>query len=259
MDGSRFSGQFREASIATMSGQGESAATESARRETDIRLLSFDEACPYLPERQATLRGFVASKAAPALYRQLMDHGFRRSGRLFYQPACAACQGCVPIRVLVDEFAPNRSQRRCRQRNTDITVTVDTPELTDEKLQLYRTYVQHKHGTPAENDMGAVRDFLYNPVVATREFCYRSGDGKLLAVGICDLFADALSSVYCYYDVAEARRGLGTYSALFEIGYARRLRLAYYYLGFVVRQCHSMSYKANFRPHQLLGLDGTWQ
>lgn len=222
------------------------------------RSLAFDEPCPYLPEREATLQGFLANQVDPHLYRQLMDLGFRRSGRFFYQNVCRACSECVPLRVRVDSFQPSKSQRRCVRRNTDLCLTVGTPELTVEKYDLYCRYLVEKHGDSSEKNMGAVRDFLYNPVVDSVEFCYRDRQGRLVAVGLCDVFEDALSSVYCYYEPAERRRGLGTYAALEELGYARKHALAYYYLGFHVRECPAMAYKASFRPHELLGTGCNW-
>jgi arginine-tRNA-protein transferase len=107
--------------------------------------------------------------------------------------------------------------------------------------------------------MGALGEFLYNPVVTSLEFCYREKDGRLVAVGICDVLGDALSSVYCFYDTLEGRRGLGTYTALYELAYAKRQRLRYYYLGYFVSGCQAMRYKASFRPCELLDQAGTWR
>src|SRR4051794_15416388 len=68
--------------------------------------------CPYLPDRQSTLRGFVTTGINPLLYHAFMDAGFRRSGTFFYQPVCQGCRECLPIRVPTATFAPSKSQRR---------------------------------------------------------------------------------------------------------------------------------------------------
>ena len=73
---------------------------------------SIPHDCPYLPARQATMRAFVASEMSGEVYYRFMDAGFRRSGDLFYQPICARCRKCTPIRVPVATFAPSASQRR---------------------------------------------------------------------------------------------------------------------------------------------------
>ena len=94
--------------------------------------------------------------------------------------------------------------------------------------------------------------------VETLEITYRIGR-RIVAVSLADRFDDALSSVYVYFDNRDAQRSPGTYSALWEIDYARRHGLAYYYLGFYVAGADSMSYKSRFRPHELLGSDGQWE
>lgn len=241
-----------------MNGKGTSSEAAGRGNPLEVGLLAFDEPCPYLPGRTATLEGFFAREVDPVLYRTLMDHGFRRSGRLFYRPRCRGCDQCQSLRIPVAGFAPSRSQRRCLYRNQDLVVEAGVPEFAPEKFDLYQRYVAAKHADESEKDMGAVFDFLYNRVVDTLEFTYREPGGRLLAVGICDVFADALSSVYCFYDAQERRRGLGTFTALREIGYARERGLGYYYLGFLVRNCPSMCYKASYRPHELLDASHGW-
>src|SRR2546423_296124 len=98
-------------------------------------------------------------------------------------------------------------------------------------------------------------DCAYLPV-RTIEFEYRDQAGALLAVGICDVCESSLSTVYFYFDPEHRQRGLGTFGAVREIAHAREHGIPYYYLGYWIRGCGSMSYKASFRPHQLLGTDG---
>ena len=63
-------------------------------------------ACAYLPGRTTTLRAFYTGRLPGRLYHDFMDAGFRRSGRVVYQPVCQGCRACVPLRVPVAEFAP---------------------------------------------------------------------------------------------------------------------------------------------------------
>jgi len=241
-----------------MNAEGISADASGRGKPLEARLPAFDEPCPYLPGRVATLEGFFADRADAGVYRALMDHGFRRSGTLFYRPRCNGCDQCRPLRVLVAAFAPSRSQRRCQSRNRDITVHAGAPEFTAEKHDLYRRYATQKHGAQPEKADDGLAEFLYGKVVDSMEFTFRDSWGTLLAVSICDVFADALSSVYCFYDVQARRRGLGTFTALQEIGYARERGLGYYYLGFLVSDCPSMCYKALYRPHELLDASHGW-
>ena len=67
--------------------------------------------CVYLPDRVAQTRAFWAEQLPGEIYHNLMDAGFRRSGRVVYQPICNGCRACLPIRVLVGEFKATKAQR----------------------------------------------------------------------------------------------------------------------------------------------------
>ena len=216
--------------------------------------------CPYLPGRASESRALLAEGMPAGVYHRFMDAGFRRSGRLVYQPICRGCRACVPIRVPVNTFTPSKSQRRCRRKNQDLVVSAAQPAATDEKYDLYRRYVAGRHGRIADDESReSFEGFLYDSPVDTVEFTYRNGAGRLLGVGLCDVSAESLSTVYFYYEPAESRRGLGTFGALYEIEAAARLGLPYYYLGYWVDGCASMQYKADFRPAEVLGTDGVWR
>jgi arginyl-tRNA--protein-N-Asp/Glu arginylyltransferase len=214
--------------------------------------------CSYLPNRMAQSRAFLVSDMPAEMYHSFMDAGFRRSGKLVYQPICHGCRACIPLRVRVAGFIPSKSQRRCWRRNQDLLVTVDDPAATDEKFALYQRY-QHEWHHKADDDRASFESFLYDSPVASVEFSYRDSAGQLLAVGICDVAAESLSSVYFYHDPAHARRGLGTFGALYEIARASALAIPYYYLGYWVDHCPTMQYKTSFRPYELLDTDGMWK
>ena len=232
---------------------------------TSVRLHLFDEhPCSYLPNRTARMRGVVAGRATPEVYHAFMDAGFRRSGRLIYQPVCRSCRACRPLRVCVDRFLPNKSQRRCWRRNGDLIVTIGTPVSDDEAYEIYQRYKSQWHGrTDAEanesDERQAFESFLYDSPVNTVEFRYRESNGRLLAVGICDLSDTSLSSVYFYFDPDAADRSLGTFGAMREIEFARAKSISYYYLGYWIAACAAMSYKARFQPFELLHDDGIWR
>jgi leucyl-tRNA---protein transferase len=214
--------------------------------------------CSYLPGRAARFRVLWAQNMPGEVYHGFMDAGFRRSGRLIYQPICTGCRACLPIRVPVEGFRPSKSQRRCSRLNSDLTVEVAPPEATAEKFDLYARYVAQWHGGEADSSDN-FEAFLYESPVPTLEFTYRNNEGDLLAVGICDTSPRALSSVYFYFDPASAERGLGTYGALYEIEFAKRAGIPYYYLGYWIDGCRAMEYKVAFRPYELLHPDNLWR
>jgi arginine-tRNA-protein transferase len=229
------------------------------RPPMNIRLTTLpDVDCPYLPGKIETLRAILASSIDGETYRAFMDAGFRRSGRMIYQPVCRDCRECRPIRVPTGTFRPNASQRRCRRRNHDLIVTVDRPALTPEKEKLYARYVRQWHGRPGDADPESLKQFLYDSPTETLEFSYRDPAGQLLAVGICDLSRHSLSSVYFYFDPDHAGRSLGTFGAIHEIEWAAERGIGHYYFGYWVRDCRAMAYKANFRPAEVMDEQGHW-
>lgn len=219
-----------------------------------------ESTCGYFPDRMSTTRAFAVSRMPGEVYQQFLDAGFRRSGGIIYQPVCRGCRACVPLRVPVEAFTFSKSQRRVLKKNADLRMEFGNPEPTEEKFALYRRYQSGRHpGGQMERTWEAFADFLYESPVDTIECEYRDPDGRLLAIGICDLCPRSLSTVYFYYDPEESRRGLGNYGALQEIELARRLRLSYYYLGYWIAGCGTMEYKATFRPNELLDPDGVWR
>lgn len=226
-----------------------------------VRLVTLPtHPCSYLPDRPSTTRALWADRMPPEVYHGFMDAGFRRSGKLVYQPVCTGCRACVPIRVPVDRFEPSKSQRRAYRRNEDVAVTVGEPTATDEKFDLYRRYVTQWHGKSAgDESRDGFEEFLYDSPVDTVEFVHRDAQGKLLAVGVCDVSPASLSSVYFYFDPMESKRGLGTFGAVYEIETARRLGIPHYYLGYWINGCGAMEYKASFRPSEFLHPDGAWR
>jgi arginine-tRNA-protein transferase len=185
-----------------------------------VPLVTVSQPCVYLPGRLDCSRAFMAASVAAEVYEAFMDAGFRRSGKVIYQPACSGCRECRPIRVPVQRFIPNKSQRRCLRKNADLLVLESPLLATDEKFELYSRYVRFWHGKTEATDRADFERFLYDSPVNSLEFSYRDATGRLLGVGICDLGPRTLSSVYFYFEPTESRRGMGTFGALHEIAYA---------------------------------------
>ena len=60
--------------------------------------------CPYLDGRvERNLFTELRGAQAQDLHDQLALAGFRRSHHIVYRPACPGCNGCVPIRVPVED------------------------------------------------------------------------------------------------------------------------------------------------------------
>ena len=224
-----------------------------------VRLKIIPEhACPYFADRIAQTRAFWIERIDAGTYQAFMDAGFRRSGRVIYQPACRHCRDCVPLRVPVARFSASKSQRRVLRRNHDLRHRIDIPSPTDEKFALYQHYQAHWHGQHNRDNWQSFVEFLYGSPLPSLEIEWRTPGGRLIGVGICDVTDLCLSSVYFYFDPAEARRSPGTMSILREIELARSLDVPWYYLGYWINGCPTMDYKSLYRPHELLWPWGDW-
>ena len=222
--------------------------------------LSAPHACSYLPDRRSsTLFADPDQPMDMASYSELLQYGFRRSGRLVYAPRCEECRQCVSVRVRAAEFRPRRSQRRVLQANADIEMRVGPARFEQHHYELYRRYtaVRHEDGEMATASADAYLGFLRADWCDTRflEFLL---DGRLVAVAATDLPADGLSAVYTFFDPDLSSRSLGTYAILRQIAHARSLGLPYLYLGYWIRESRKMAYKINFRPIELC-IGGRWQ
>jgi arginyl-tRNA--protein-N-Asp/Glu arginylyltransferase len=186
-----------------------------------------------------------------------MDLNYRRSGAVFYRPACEACDECRAIRVEVGSFQPSRAQKRCWSRNADLEITIAEPSASAEKHALYRRYLATRHDGQMDGSEDELERFLYSSPIRTIELEYRLA-GQLLAVGLADVEPAVLSAVYCYFDPDERSRSLGVFNVLRMIEECRRRGLSHLYLGYYLHDCQKMRYKREYRPNEILDLHGRW-
>ncbi len=222
-----------------------------------------DHACGYWPERSARNIVLDAEAHAPGtMFPHLLAAGFRRSGDLVYRPRCRACAACVPVRVPVGRFRPNRAQRRCLARNADLAVALEPARVDAEVLELYSRYLaaRHPRGGMEAGDADALAAMLLADWADTRFVCVRAGgDPRPLAIAITDVTSSGCSAVYTFFDPAPewSRRSLGTFSILTQIALTRELGLPHLYLGYWLDKHPNMHYKSGFRPQQHL-VAGVW-
>jgi arginyl-tRNA--protein-N-Asp/Glu arginylyltransferase len=215
--------------------------------------------CSYLARNNAQTLFFDPRETiTPVIYQNLTDQGFRRSGSHLYRPHCGSCQACIPTRLPVAEFLPNRNQRRTTKRNQDLTVRIEEAAFTKRHYHLYERYVSLRHADgdmyPASEDQ--YRSFLLSPW-SNSLFVSLYKEEKLLSVAVTDRQANGLSAIYTFFEPTEDKRSLGVMSILQQIALCEEFELPYLYLGYWIRDCAKMAYKINYRPNELF-VNNAW-
>ena len=221
--------------------------------------------CSYLEDHEA--RSQVATPPQlinTKVYSELIRAGFRRSGQFTYRPYCDQCKSCVATRIPVQQFVPNRSQKRAFLKHTPLEAKILPLEFIAEHFDLYHRYQLSRHanqidGNSVENtedEEDQYRQFLVQSHIDSYMVEFRE-NGILRMVSVIDIVSDGLSSVYTFFDTSQEKASYGTYGILWQIEKAKELQLKYVYLGYYIQQSPKMSYKIRFKPIEGL-IDGMW-
>jgi arginine-tRNA-protein transferase len=227
----------------------------------DVVVLDELHPCSYLPGRVARLPyRHPVRELSPEEFDERLAGGDRRSGLLLYRPQCPGCQACEPIRLDMQTFRPNATQRR-QQRRGDalLEVRIGEPTVDGQRVALFNRH-RRLRKLDRDNDpidRASYAEFLVHSCCRTLELSYWHS-GRLVGVAIADAGASSLSAVYCFFDPDFRGVSLGTYSVLRQVELCRQTGRRYLYLGFYIALSPHMSYKANFHPHQRR-IGGQWR
>ena len=217
--------------------------------------------CSYLATEKARMQVLDPQATADTtIYAKLIEQGFRRSGLSIYRPACAHCQRCLPLRVPVDRFTPNRSQRRAIQQHAALQVRLLPLVFQPEHYALYQQYQQQRHAdcvadNAPENGEQEYRDFILASPVDSFLAEFRTPAGQLKIVALTDCLPRALSAVYTFY-ANNPGASYGTYAILWQIAQARYWGLPHLHLGYWIENSAKMHYKSRFQPYEVLDQGG---
>lgn len=217
--------------------------------------------CPYISGRLE--RKIVTELNGPdseELHEALSRSGFRRSHSIAYTPACPGCTACIPVRIVVAPFSPDKTMRKVSRVNAGLTCRRVPARATAEQYKLFARYQESRHsgGDMALMGFYDYRSMVEDSPIDTFLLEFRHADGSLAAVCLTDQMSDGLSAVYSFYAPEMERHSLGTFMILWLIDEARRQNLPFVYLGYWIAESRKMAYKARFRPLEAFGANG-WQ
>lgn len=221
--------------------------------------------CGYLPNKMAqSLIAAPQHLVDAKVYSGLIQQGFRRSGKFSYRPHCESCQECIPVRIILDQFSPNRSQKRAFKQHNNLTTAILPVGFHEEHYDLYVSYQRARHSeekiqdetAPQENDVEQYQSFLCQSNVESVMVEFRENE-QLKMVSVIDIVRDGISAVYTFYETKNTATSYGTYNVLWQTLWAKELGLPYLYLGYWIRDSKKMAYKQNYQPLEKL-IDGEW-
>lgn len=241
----------------------------SSPKELPLQKLQFYVTTPYPC-------GYIAKNLAQSLiatphhlvdaavYSELISQGFRRSGKFAYRPHCKCCNACVPVRIVLDQFTPTRSQKRAYKQHSDLTANILPLSYHQTHFELYTQYQALRHTADQDfkqnNDADEAeqyQQFLCQSNVESLMIEFRNVQNQVKIVSVIDIVRDGISAVYTFYNANDQKTSYGTHAIMWLINWAKGLNLPYLYLGYWVEGSQKMAYKEKFNVQEKL-VDGTW-
>ena len=228
-------------------------------------------ACGYLPNQLA--QSLIATPhhlVDAIIYSGLIQQGFRRSGKFAYRPHCENCNACIAVRVVLQDFVPNRSQKRAFKLHAGLSARVMPLGYVESHFALYTAYQAARHPDDnlkkqaeahrtahIQNEADEYRHFLCQSNVESLMIEFSDANNQVKIVSVIDIVNDGVSAVYTFYDTSEPKASFGTYSIMWLTEWTKMLGLPYFYLGYWIEKSQKMGYKQAFKPQQKL-IDGEW-
>ncbi len=221
-----------------------------------IEFSTLETKCVYLSGERMKMEYKYIKECPLSLNTKLVQRGWRRFGFYYSRPTCRSCSECLSLRIDVNNFKLSSSAKRIIKKNRDTRILIRKPAISKDHLKLYEKYhrfMQQKKGW----DYYPVNENSYYDLYASGagEFGYEVlyiRDQKLIGVDLIDFIEDGISSIYFYYDPDYSHLSLGKFSLYKQIEFAKKRELEWIYLGYYVKYCNSLKYKAEYKPYQIL-------
>ncbi|WP_419776965.1 arginyltransferase [Malaciobacter marinus] len=222
----------------------------------DLEFVEENRECSYFNNEISDMRYRYINHCTVEDYQNMLEHGWRRFGKMHFVPECKTCTKCISMRIDVKNYKFSKSEKRVINKNKDTKLYIQTPSISLDHLKLYDKYHKFMHDKkqwpyfPISPDDYS-RSYVEGKDKFTKEFLYFKGE-ELVAVALVDILPESISSIYCFYDHEYADLSLGKFSILAQIKIAKELEIPYIYLGYWIKDHFSMGYKVNYKPFEIL-------
>jgi len=221
-----------------------------------LKEFSLEDKCSYLKDKQQTTHYKIFQNVTSQSCQDLIERGYRRFGKMYFRPICQECNECQSIKIDVNNYSFSKSQRRVLKKAAHIKTYIQKPTLTQEHLDIFAKYHKFMHTKKGWEYNETTPEHYYDSFVNGHEdFGYEVlyfEHNTLIGVDLIDILEDGISSIYFYYDPDYLHLSLGKYSLLNQIKFAKETDKQWIYLGYYVKECSSLSYKAEYKPYLTL-------
>jgi len=221
-----------------------------------VEFSTLEAKCAYLENKQMRMEYKFIENCPEELNRNLIERGWRRFGEYYSRPKCSNCSECLSLRIDANNYRFSKNARRTIRKNYKTKILIQKPTLTRDHLILYEKYHSQmekkkgwKHYSLSPNSYHEL--YVCGAMEFGKEILYFIDD-KLVGVDLIDIINDGISSIYFFYDPDFAHLSLGRFSLYQQILIAQNYKLSWVYLGYYVKDCSSLSYKANYKPFEIL-------
>jgi arginine-tRNA-protein transferase len=221
-----------------------------------VQEFQSQENCSYLKNKEQLTHYKVIKECSIAYSQALIERGYRRFGHMYFRPICSTCNECQSIKIDVKNFQFSKSARRILRKGEHLKIYIQKPTLTQKHLEIFDDYHRYMHHKKGWDYTPTTPQHYFNSFVAGAEdFGYEVlyfEEEKLIAVDLIDILEDGISSIYFYYNPLYSHLSLGKLSLYKQIQLAEVNTKAWIYLGYYVKECPSLAYKAQYQPYLTL-------
>lgn len=197
----------------------------------------------------------------PDVFDQLLAIGWRHFGTYFTRYNLGVYKDeirkVLPLRVRLPDFRPSSSQARVLKKNRDVEISVDSPAISNEVVELFHRHKQRFDEHVPESIYTFVSRHSRIPTKLYQLTARR--DGEIVAVSFFDRGVESVSAIYACFDPAEENRSLGIFTMLKVIEWATSQGMLYYYPGYAYVGPSFYDYKKRFSALECFDWRGEWR
>ena len=212
----------------------------------------LSDKCAYLAEHKQTTHYKVIDNCSSSQSQELIERGYRRFGKMYFRPICEGCDECKSIKIDVENYTFSKSAKRVLKKASNIRTYIQKPSMSQEHLILFEKYHLYMHKKKEWEYEKTTPEHYYSSFVSGHEdFGYEVlyfYENRLIGVDLIDILDDGISAIYFYYDPDFKEYSLGRLSLYNQIQYAKKAKKRWIYLGYYVKDCPSLAYKAQYKP-----------